>query len=250
MSTIRVRVGERTTATWRAAAAAPCRAPPAAGCRRRRLRSERASVAAASLAGSLAKLSSARGRRSRSRRRGRRAGRCRGWSRSRSRRRRAGGRRSCRRRRACPVTDADPGGADLRLQREEVGPEPAEEAVVEGGRAEGRVAAALQVEAAVQDAVGSSAAGAEHLGRDPGFRPEPAERGRGREQLHVRGERSRRPRGSPADDLSAARHRPRAARSRLRPRVRAAPSGLDRTARRWPPARPRSARKNRANRGE
>ena len=43
------------------------------------------------------------------------------------------------------------------VEREEVGSEAGQVAVVEGGRAEGRVAAALQVEAAVEDAVGVDA---------------------------------------------------------------------------------------------
>ena len=57
--------------------------------------------------------------------------------------------------------------AQLALQRVEVGPQPAVEGVVEGGAAEGRVAAALQVEVAVQDALLVDRPVGEDLGLDP-----------------------------------------------------------------------------------
>ena len=110
------------------------------------------------------------------------------------------------------MIDADPGGPDLRRQREEVGAEAGQVAVVEAGRAEGRVAAALQVEAAVEDAVGVDPAVAEDLGRDPVFGAELGERRRGREQLHVRGQRPRAAGRAGADDLRGFRPRRRAAR--------------------------------------
>ena len=103
-------------------------------------------------------------------------------------------------------------GADLALEAEEIGAEAAEEALVEGGCAERRVAAALQVEAAVQDA-GRSISPSPRPGRDPSLGTEPRERGGGREQLHVRGQRARALRRPRADGLAAAPRRPRTAHS-------------------------------------
>jgi hypothetical protein len=82
----------------------------------------------------------------------------------------------------------DPRFADLPLEREQVRTQAAEVATVEGGGAQGRVAAADQVEAAVQDAVAVECAVGLDRGLDVGFRAHAGERGRGREQLHVRGQ--------------------------------------------------------------
>ena len=64
--------------------------------------------------------------------------------------------------------------------------------VVEGGACRARIAAALEVEAAVQDAVADDPPSGEDGGRDARFRPEAGEGSRRREQLHVGGERSAR----------------------------------------------------------
>ena len=90
----------------------------------------------------------------------------------------------------------------LGLQRVEVRPQAAVEGVVERRAAEGRVAAALQVEVAVQDAVLVERPVGDDLGRDPRVGMEAGEDGRGREQLHVRGERALAPGGPRTDGLS------------------------------------------------
>ncbi len=102
--------------------------------------------------------------------------------------------------------------ADLPLELEDVGAQAAEEAPIERRRAQGGVSGADQVEAAAQDAVAIDSAVGLQQGRDPRFRSEPRQGGRGGEQLHVRGEwalpprrpRADRPAGLTVDDEQAA----------------------------------------------
>src|SRR5204862_5254117 len=85
---------------------------------------------------------------------------------------------------------ADAGFSDLPPEPKDVGAQAAEIAVVESGYAQRRIAAADQVEAAVQDAVAVDLAVGHDAGLGRGLRPEPRKRGRRREQLHVRCQRA------------------------------------------------------------